>query len=134
MNICLMDEIVTDSLEYQDLVSYLSQIILSKTNEEVEDRHKAYLESQRSLSQAKNNLKERREKLLEASRKLSRLRILAGIVSMIDGLKRETVLYGSKKVKILRLLGDLETKSYPQLRSLEEKLRIHIPGAETTIA
>lgn len=117
-------EIDSSNLEYQDLFYYLSQIVLSKTDEEIETKHKEFLESSDSLEKAKDELKDIKKNLLSCSREIGRLQTMTSIVSMIDTLKKEGVLFGDKRSKVLGALNDITSKNVSQLRELEDKLRL----------
>lgn len=122
-----VDESDPGTLQYEDLLSYLSQVVLSQTDDEIETKHSAYRKSKQDLQYAKGSLDSNRREMLEASKELSKLRVIDEILSIIESLNENGMLYGPRKSKFLALLNDLRTKSFPQLKSLAEKLRIQMP-------
>jgi len=127
MNVRTLHEIDSSTLDYQGLVFYLSQHILSKTDKEVELSHDLYLESSEKLKTTLDKLKVSKDGLLSISREISRIQMMAEIVSVIDILKREGVLYGNRKEKILDILQELTEKSYSSLKDMKDKLRTLVP-------
>lgn len=114
-------------LEYHDLLNYLSQIVLSKTNEEIKKKRESYLGSKLLLKTSKNDLRKKRERLLELSKEIGRVNILLEVVSTIDTLCKESVLYGDKRSKVLALLDNLLDKDSQQLMVILDRLRVYVP-------
>ena len=122
-----LNEINTSAVRNQDLINFLEEIVLSKTEEEIEKKEKELLETKRTLEKSKNDLKENRNKLIDLTRETSRFQLIGNILSMVEILKREGFVYGETKTKILNLLGKLKGKTFSQLKAIEEQLKIHMP-------
>jgi len=127
MEINAMHTIGTKDLPKEDLLTYLSQVVLSKTDEEVK-RATDYLNlTKGQLSEAKESLKSVKRRLLVLMEEYDRLRVMHEVLRKIDALRREGVIVGQNKIKINNILMNLEQQPLGTLRSLEDRLSAYVP-------
>ena len=111
----------------ENLMLYLSQIVLTKTNEKIKKSHQEFLESKLVLTESIKGIKGIKNDLLSLTKELSRVKTLKRVISLIYTLKKEGVLIGKKRLTILDLLDTLRMKDFSSLRNIEENLSIYLP-------
>ena len=111
----------------ENLMLYLSQIVLTRTNEKIKKSHQEYLHSKMVLLNTISKVKDIKKNLLDLTKELSRVKTLKRVISMIYTLKKEGVLIGKNRFKILDLLDTLKLKDFSSLRTIEENLSIYLP-------
>lgn len=114
-------------LGFDDLVFYLSQIVLSKSDKEISESHKRYVDSDEKLKEAQLNLKRSRAKLIETIQENERIQTLLEVVKLIDTLRKEGPLLGGDRMKMLNLLGKVKDKDLKSLKALKNNLTVNIP-------
>lgn len=127
MKIVTHGEIQGADFSSADLLLCLSQIVVSKTDEEIDKK-------QILLEQLKNNhrtsldmLKGKKVELDNLNSEKTRLLQLNRTLSLIETLKKEGRLIGKNLATISRLITDIENYDFAKLRSLEEKLSMYLP-------
>lgn len=115
------------TLSSDSLLSYLSQIVLSKIDEKIEKRQKRLDEAKDRLIESKNQLKEVKERLTNVSAEYERLKALYEVLQLIDNLKQEGILVGNNRAKVSRLLYRVQDQNITTLKSLKRKLSVHLP-------
>jgi hypothetical protein len=114
-------------LEQQDLLSYLSQVVLTMIDDETKRKHATLEEWKVKLGTLRNEVQKEKDILQRNSSELSRQKTIGRILTMINTLKREGVLSGQNGRTILKLLGNIESKDFHALRILEERLAVYLP-------
>lgn len=114
-------------LPMDELLSYLSQIVLSKTDEETERLHLSLQEEKQKLVNSKKNLRVVKDRLSKVSSENNRLKVLGNVLHIIDSLNKEGILIGNNKTKISRILAGIHDKSLVNLKKLETKLSSYLP-------
>ena len=111
----------------ENLMLYLSQIVLTKTNEKIKKSHQEFLESKLVLTESIKGIKGIKNDLLSLTKELSRVKTLKRVISLIYTLKKEGVLIGKNRLTILDLLDTLRMKDFSSIRNIEENLSIYLP-------
>lgn len=109
------------------LISYLSQIVLIKTDEEMEIRDNKIKQLRYNMVEKQKRGKELKDRLLHVYSESRRLDALLNVLNLISTLKKEGVLIGKNRAKVFRLLDEIDEQSFQTLKSLEGKLSIHLP-------
>lgn len=120
-------EINGNSVNSQDLLDYLSQIVVLLTDDQIEQSSRELEQYKLSLEESKTRLESIKLKIIATSKEYKRLKVLNNVLSKIDALRKEGVLVRQNKIKILNLLSNIENKSISQLKVLENKLSVYIP-------
>ena len=114
-------------LSSRDLLNYLSQVILSKTDEKIEIEQTLIKENKEQVQSLRVNLKSKKEMLKKILEEKKRVETTSKVIKIIHTLSQEGGLIGNSRSKLSRTLFSLNDKSYKQLRSLEEKLSMYLP-------
>lgn len=118
-----------EDLDLEDLLSYLSQVVLSKIDTEIERESKELVQSRTRLSEAKTSLTTVKDKLTTLVQEYRRYSVMFEALRKIDALRKEGVWVGPNKGKIKKILNEIGAVSISKLRSLEEKLSTYVPEA-----
>ena len=122
-----LTEVDGNSVSSQDLLEYLSQIVILLTDDQIEQSSRELEQYKLGLEESKTRLESIKVKILATSKEYKRLKVLNNVLSKIDALRKEGVLVRQNKVKILNLLSNIENKSISQLKVLENKLSVYVP-------
>lgn len=117
----------TENLSNENLLSYLSQVVLCKTDEEMKIREDKIKFLRHEMNEKKKSLRETKNRLIHVYSESKRLDALSDVLELINTLNKEGVLIGKNRVKIFRLLDDINEQSFQKLRTLEERLSIYLP-------
>ena len=117
-----------NNISYESLLDYVSQIVLSKSDEDLKEKTQIYEEEKKLFFFTKSSLKLNKEKLLISIKELARVRLILSILSIIDTLRKESVLFGDRKRKVTILLNELKSKSFGELKVIETNLKLAIPN------
>ena len=126
MNIGTSCSLSGSSINTEDLLSYLSQVVLTMTDEEARKRYNSLEEKKKSISAIKENFIAEKEKLSSLLTELSRQKALGRVLSTLDTLRREGVFTGQNRTRIRTLLENLDSKDFHYLRDLEERLGVYL--------
>jgi archaellum component FlaC len=127
MNINTYAPVSGMDLSQKDLLTYLAQIVLSKTDTRTELATDELNRSKIALSNAKDNLKSVKGRLQSLLNEYEKFRLMYEVLKKIDTLKREGIVVGANKTKILKILNSIESQSIQTLKSLEDKLSAYVP-------
>ena len=116
-----------NDLSEKDLLSYLAQVVLSKTEEKTERATEELTQSKDQLMEAKDQLKSVKHRLTVLMGEYERIRVMHEALRKIDALRKEGVVIGVNKSKIAKILTNIEDQSLQALRSLEDKLSAYVP-------
>jgi len=118
---------IRQNFQQNNILSYLSKVIISKTDEEIEKKKNIYVENKEHLSQLKDSLKLKKETLIKEVVEQKRLSKLYEVLRTVDTLKKEGVLIGNNRVKIMKMLDKLQDQNIQTLKSVGDKLIIYLP-------
>jgi hypothetical protein len=119
-----------DLISSNDLLEYLSRVILQMTDDQTDTANKELANSKRNLEESKARLESTKDQIVHALKEYKKLTILNSVLSKIEALRKEGVLVGQNRIKILSLLSKVENQSYGQLETLEKKLSIYVPESQ----
>lgn len=114
-------------LNTNELLDYLTQIILSKIDIQVQDKQNKLNETKLIYNEKKNLVKQQKKDLLNKSREISKLNKISKILTLITTLREEGRIVGNTRKQIIDLLNKINGLSITQLIKIEEKLIIAIP-------
>lgn len=114
-------------LSEKDLLTYLAQVVLSKTDDEIELANGELISSKNQLSEAKDTLKSVKGRLSVLLNEYKRTQVMYEILKKIDALRKEGVIVGTNTAKISKILTNIENQPLRALRSLEDKLSAYVP-------
>ena len=114
-------------LANDDLLNYLSESILSLTDEEIERESSQLSIIKNELNEEKLKMKSVKNELLKTEVEYQRVEVLKSVLTKVDTLMREGILIGDNRKKISELLLNINQKSLKHLKLIEEKLLIHVP-------
>ncbi len=123
-----LNEIDAATLDKEDIMKYLSQVVLSKTDEEISKKHEQLEESKMSLTKIKDQLQRMKKTSAEVSKEYAREKQLSRILSLIAALKKEGAIRGNLRVKIIKLLSTVHKMDFYELRNAEQEYSIHLPN------
>jgi len=113
------------------LLTYLSDIVLTKTDEEIKLKQQE-LDGSRSLfKDSKERLKEVKNRLNIVSKEEDRLTNLYKVLNTVQALKQEGTLVGKNRIKVLNLLGNIDNYNTKSLKNLQKKLDYYLPDNES---
>ena len=127
MQISQAECIGESDLSQQDLLSYLSQVVLTLIDEEAQRKHETLGEWKNKAQTLKVELTKEKEKLQGYSSELSRQKALGRVLSILKSLKSQGVLSGQNGRKIIKVLETIDSKDFHALRILEERLGAYLP-------
>lgn len=128
MQIEYLNNINNNDFNYDEFVNYLSQIVLSKTDEEIENKQFELDKIKQSLINKKTEMKTLEERNKTLSKEFSKEKQLARVLSLVTTLNEEGVIRGKNRAKIEHLLNNIEKLNFFELRNVEESLSILIPN------
>lgn len=127
MEISIINDLDSSEISYDDLISYLSQVVLCKTDEEIGKYHRE-LETSKSLLQTLQAQIEKQKKIKDSvTKQLAKEKQLSRVFNLISTLKKEGSIRGQNAVKISNVLNRIEDMEFYELRTLEEKLTLYLP-------
>ena len=127
MKVTARRKMVGESLSQRDLLTYLSQVILSKTDEEIELASGEAAVAKKDLTEARKKLKAVKNGMNRLLIEHQRFKIMLSVLQKIDTLRKEGVIVGENKMQVRKILTGIEGKSIRQLKSLKDKLSSYVP-------
>ena len=112
----------TQVLDKDDLVASIIESINLLTDDLVNQENEELKLIKKELDDSKNELRIRKQKIIELVDEYQKLNIVFKIIQKIDVLKKEGVLTGSNRKRIIDILSKIDQKSKNQLRALDDKL------------
>jgi hypothetical protein len=113
------------------LLSYLSEIIMSMTDEDIRNKKELLQESRSAIVKSKDELRNLKESLITESVRKKRLTSLYNVLNTIDTLRKEGLIIGSNRTKISKILQTVQNKDFRELKSLDERLSLYLPDTHT---
>jgi len=133
MKIDKLDPIDGELLPLDSLLSYLSQLVIIKTDEKIERKQQSLNNAKEDLIRSKNRLKVVRERLHHISKECKRLEAMYDVLQLIDNLKQEGVIIGSNREKISRLLYKVQDHEIETLKTLKARLSTYLSDQQNKI-
>ena len=126
MNISSLTTIENNSVS-NDLLSYLSQVVLTVTDAKIKEENELLKKSKLKLAEIKGQVKSEKNILDKLFLDLSIEKQRKVVLDLIKSLEENGALVGQNKSKILKVVEEIEEKDYETLRNLEQKLSILRP-------
>ena len=127
MTIQELEPISGKELPLENLLSYLSDVVLSKTDIEIKGKKELVIGEKVQLNQILAGIAEKKQKLSTLAKERTRLVALNRVLLLISDLQREGVLVGNNKTRILKVLDAVDTYDFLALRKLEDRLSVYLP-------
>jgi len=125
MDINELDTVNGKLIPLDGLLSYLSQLVICKTDDRIERKQQSLDRAKKDLLESKDRLKTIRERLEHVSKEYKRLEAMYEVLRLIDNLKQEGVIIGNNKNKIARLLYKIQDHEIETLQTLKARLSIY---------
>lgn len=125
MNIKIMDSLNSDSIEFNDVVNYVSQHLICLIDDDIRNKQIKLDDLKNSLQIIKsdmNQIKERNDILVKD---LAREKQLFRVLSLLASLKKEGAIRGVLKNDVVGLLNKIDKLNYHELSKIEEKLSVY---------
>jgi hypothetical protein len=132
MKISQLDEINGSTFSTKGLLSYLSEIVLSTTDEDIRKKKESLGKEKKLIESSKEELRSIKESLITESVKKKRLISLYNVLNTIDTLRKEGLLIGSNRAKVSKILQTVKEKDFRELRTLDERLALYLPDNHIT--
>ena len=127
MNVNTNAELSENDLDIENLLSYLSQVVLCKTEERTRDEHRKMERYKETISSLKSEVNQRKNEVSKLASELSKEKALSRVLSILETLKREGLWTGKNGEKLSEILISLPNRSFVQLSELAERLSIILP-------
>ena len=114
-------------LPEKDLLSYLSQVVITMIDDETREKNKELLSWRNKSVLLKDLTLKERDAFNKNSSELSRVKTIGRILTIIEQLSKHGAISGPSKKKISDLLGNIESKEFHALRDLEQRLGAYLP-------
>ena len=128
MDIKKYTEVNGSNLSQQELLMYLSQVVLCKIDEGTRKEHQKLESSRDQVRQFRDKVKKKRSLASKAASELSKQKALSRVLTSLETLKREGLWAGQNGKKLSKLLETVEERTFQQLVELDEQLGIYLPG------
>jgi hypothetical protein len=125
MNITRLNVVDGKLLPLDGLLSYLSQIVISKTDEKIVRKKESLEKTKEGLKRSLEKLRTVKERLGFVSTECKRLEALQEVLQLINNLKQEGVIIGANKAKISKLLYTIQDHNIKTLKTLKSKLLMY---------
>lgn len=127
MQISRIEYVSGSDIPTQDLLSYLSQLVMTLIDEEAKTKHKILEDWKNKIQSLKTEFLKERAILQKNSSELSRQKALGRVLSILVSLRKHGTLTGQNGRKISEVLKNIENKDFHSLRNLEERLGAYLP-------
>ncbi len=116
------------NLTQEDFFDYLTRIVLFKSDDLIKAKRKEQDDNKQKINSFRNELMNRKRALIGLANDLERKRKMYSVLNKIDSLRKEGVLIGKNKEKIMKILKEIESYSAHNLQKLEDKLDVYAPS------
>lgn len=123
MKIESYDFIHPTEVEYRDLIFYLSQLVLTRKQGEIEEKWKTLNNIRHEVELNQLNLKENKRNMEQLGVTLRKMEIELMILQRMRRLRQGGMIFGENKRKIVNLINKLDQKSEEQLLEVLNKLK-----------
>ena len=128
MDIAKISTDVIEPLPVSELLNYLSQVVLTVVDDQIQKEKDGIEHNKEKLRSKTEYIEKIKQKLDEQTLELSKKQQLKIVLDLIESLSKEGVLVGQNKLKIQKLLDEIEEKDFHTLRSIEQRLSIYRPN------
>lgn len=128
MKVKILDTMHGNDTSYEDLLSYLSQVVLCKIDERTREENRKLEENKKQILSCKTRIKKRKDSVSKLVSELSRQKALLRVLKMLESLKREGLWTGKNGKKLSEILETVSDRNFQQLTELSERLSIYLPG------
>lgn len=118
----------TGTSEYDDLVFYLSQVVLTKTDDAVKKKNQLVNSTKDQITKLKSSINKLKEECVKIENVYAKEKQVKRILNLILTLKKEGGIRGSIGKEILMLLNKIDTLDFQKLMDIEKKLSLYRPG------
>lgn len=115
-----------DSDAMKDLLSYLAQIVLCKTDDDAKRKHRILENYKTDYEKINKSVEVNKKRLDGLSSEYARQKTINRVLGLVQRLKKMGTLSKNSNQKLYRLLEKIESKDFASLRDLEEKLSSHL--------
>lgn len=123
----LLSEINGEEINKEDMFNFLSSNIFIKIDNQLNEKAELIKKTEKNLLSTKNKINEMKNLSEKIERDYSYYVQLNRVCSLITALKKEGVVTGSLRIKILKLLDEIYKMDFQKLRDVEQKLSVHLP-------
>jgi len=113
-------------LSTRNLVSYLSQIVLTKIDENIENKKYELDSITNEIVDLKTSLNDKKNRLIRLQEEMQRLEVLSKTLDVMNTLKQEGVLIGKNKNKISDLLNNIFDQPIEKLQALQSRFLTYV--------
>ena len=128
MNIDKISTDVVEPLPVSELLNYLSQVVLTVVDDQIQKEKDGIEHDKEKLRSKTENIETLKQKLDKKTLELSRKQQLKVVLDLIESLSKEGVLVGQNKLKIQKLLDEIDEKDFHMLSATEQRLSIYRPN------
>lgn len=124
-------KVMTDTIEplpVSELLNYLSQVVLTVVDDQIQKEKHEIEQDKEKLRSKTESIDIIKQTLDEKTLELSRKQQVKVVLDLIESLSKEGVLVGQNKLKIQKLLNEIEEKDFHMLRAIEQRLSIYRPN------
>lgn len=122
MNIEFLES--TKELNYDDLIFYLSEIVLSKVDEEIELKQNQIDKNKKLFNDMKNEIKELQNIHKNVVDELAKEKQKERVLNLVTALRKEGVVRRNDRLKLIDMLNKIDKYSFDDLRELEKKISL----------
>ena len=114
----------TDEFDEKDFLNYLSQVILSLIDEEVNQLKQKLISKTNSLANINKAFKDVKKNYETETSEYAKERQLKRVLQKIETLNKEGSIRGARKTSIINILPKLKNYTFQQLIKFEENLTL----------
>lgn len=128
MNIRKSEVLNGYNLSQQDLLMYLSQVVLCKIDEGTKKEHEMLENNKEQIRTFKERITKKKSRVSEVSSELSRQKALSRVLETLEILEREGLWVGQNGKNLSKILEKVEDMSFQRLDELTERLGVYLPS------
>lgn len=127
MQISTFDTIDSRLLKNDDILFYISNILLSQSDEQLKNSRKKLKDITEQISTKKGTVTASKTAIEQMISQLTKEKTKSRIFSVINILKQEGKIIGKNKQSIIKIINEIDSKDFSELRKIEERLTLHLP-------
>lgn len=125
MNISEIKTSNSNELDIPELMSYLTEVVFSLIDRDAKKYYSQNKQLEDEINENKSKLSSDKQTLDDLKMELSTKKQLNIVLKLLGTLNKEGAFLGKNKVKISKLLDEIEEKDFHTLRDLEQSLSLH---------
>lgn len=114
----------TDEYDEKDFLNYISQIVLSLIDDEINQLKKKLISKTNSLANINKAFKDAKKNYEQEASEQAKERQLRRVLLKIEALNKEGSIRGARKTSIIKILPKLKDYNFQQLIKFEENLSL----------